>query len=183
MSVPKKIDYHAYDRLAVTIKTEKEDEMLKRYRSFGWEEIDRSEDDRYDDIEHITFIRPHAVAHKDELQYLQVNMETEANNNFLFEKRKTAKTISLGTVAIMLGFIVFCCGIFLSVNSANYLALGIVLSLVGFIGTIALAPLMYGMRKKQKHIFEERAEQSKKMIETICAEAVRLREESDEVRQ
>lgn len=117
-------DINRYDYLFVSVKTDSEEEMVARYKKFGWELTKRSDDKHFSDIAVINLRRPHAILNKDRLQYLQVGMETAVNDLSKYKQKKHAFSLALG---ITLG--VFACAM---------LAGGIVLIVLSYLWSLII---------------------------------------------
>ena len=65
-------DHNNYDYLAVSVKSDQLSRILHCYRALGWTEIKTEEDRQYYDMNYVRLRRPHRIANKDRLQYLQV---------------------------------------------------------------------------------------------------------------
>lgn len=88
-------DINKYDYLSVSVKKDREEEMVARYKTFGWEIIERFDDKQFSDIAVINFRRAHAILNKDRLQYLQVSMETAVNDLSKYKQNKHAFSLTL----------------------------------------------------------------------------------------
>lgn len=99
------------DRLSITLKKRKRVELIARYEAFGWQVAEEQDDRLYSDLVHLTLCRPHTVAHKDRLQYLQVCMEADVNLLAKKERRRHAGAIALGIVCGLACFLACACGL------------------------------------------------------------------------
>ena len=105
----KTIDYNNYDTLKIYANKSKCDDIIYHYNLFEWEVYEKVDNARYEDTVDITFIRPHKIENKDELQLLQVYMEERLNGIAKIEKDKYSRTLafSLSTGVIGIAFVVF----------------------------------------------------------------------------
>lgn len=90
------IDYHEYDILNIYTKKEKTDDIIKCYESFKWELIHNDKNEKYSDANALTFIRPHKIKNKDNLQYNQIEMENILNDIGKCENHKHSKSTIWG---------------------------------------------------------------------------------------
>lgn len=97
-------DIFEYDKLNIYAKKNKSSEFIERYKCFNWTLETESENKKYEDLQDLTFSRPHKIKHKDDLQLLQVYMEENLNLIGKLEKYKYARTQSF---VLCLGGIVF----------------------------------------------------------------------------
>lgn len=95
-------DYRNYDRLFVTVKLNKLDELEECYRALGWECVDSSDDLVYRGRVHLVYRRPHRIENKDKLQLLQVYLESALNDEGRLESRAMPLTAATG---IITGFV------------------------------------------------------------------------------
>ncbi len=135
------------DKLTICVKKQKVEEVIQSYEVFGWEVSQQVENSRYDDIVDVSFLRPHFIDNKDELQLQQVYMERLLNSIGKIEKMANAKTTLFGLVTGLLSVAVLVIGIMLIVNSA--LVGGIVLTSLG-----GVAIVVFGMCCVKMHIRE-----------------------------
>lgn len=101
------------DRLSITLKKQKRVELIARYEAFGWQVAEEQDDRLYSDLVHLTLCRPHTIAHKDRLQYLQVCMEADVNLLAKKERRRHAGAIALGLFCGLACLIACACGLWL----------------------------------------------------------------------
>ena len=95
-------DYRNYDRLFVTVKLNKLDELEECYRALGWECVDSRDDSVYRGRVHLVYRRPHRIENKDKLQLLQVYLESALNDEGRLESRAMPLTAATG---IITGFV------------------------------------------------------------------------------
>lgn len=135
------------DKLTICVKKQKVEDVIKSYEVFGWKVSQQVENSRYDDIVDVSFLRPHYIDNKDELQLQQVYMEKVLNSIGKIEKMANAKTTLFGLVTGLLSVGVIAIGIMLIVQ--NILAWGIVLASLG-----GIAIVVFGMCCVKMHIRE-----------------------------
>ncbi len=174
----KNLDYWEYDRLSVTVKKEKAEELTARYALFQWEEIERAEDKQYDDLLHITFRRKHKISNKDRIQFLQVGLEKNLNELNHLEETKHAKSTVLGLITGMVGLGVAAGSIILAVRYFSVLTVisGVIGTLFGLATAILCGLCVMKVRKREEEVYSAKASKLKKEIESVCSEAQSLQE-------
>ncbi len=100
-----------FDYLTIEVQKVKLDRIVNSYECFGWKVLSQKQHDQYENIIEVEFYRNHFIANKDELQFLQVNMEADINSRGRLESRKHLTSIILG---ITLGLLVAFCGVSLA---------------------------------------------------------------------
>ncbi len=159
----KQNDYNNYDTLQLYVKKCKMDEIISRYKIFGWDVIESSDNAQYEDIVDITLLRPHKIDSKDELQLMQVYMEERLNAIAKIERNKHAKTTAIGlclgvaALAVIIISILNLCRLLLDYN----IVISIIMLSIGIIGLIIeviMLPRLYKKENAQclvkKHILE-----------------------------
>lgn len=91
-----------YDDLYVTIRRDKLDDCLRYYRALGWEVFSFEEHKVYYNLFNIVLRRPHKIEGKDELQLLQVYLETALNSIGRLERKPRPLTVTVVTVFTVL---------------------------------------------------------------------------------
>ena len=81
-----KIDSNKFDTLNLFVKKIKRQDVVDTYTSLGWKLLTEKENDRYEDIIDLTFLRPHKIQNKDQLQLMQVYTEDNLNEIAKLEK-------------------------------------------------------------------------------------------------
>lgn len=182
MKYKRDYDYHNFDRLSVTLKLDKEPEMVERFGCFGWRQVERFDDRQYDDLVHIAFERPHKIDNKDELQLLQVNMESCVNKSAKLKKNKLAKTTIIGLIAGMIGCGMIAGGIVIAVllHSILTIALGSVLAAAGLAEILICLPFLLKTAKKEQENFTIQYAQTVEETDKICNAAKALTGGSNE---
>ena len=129
----KEKDYKNFDYQTVLVKKNKFDEVVNNYKSFGWNVTNVKQHSRYENILEVQFARPHYIKNKDELQFLQVNMECDINKKGRLEKHKHSKSTTLGIVLGIGGILLIIGAVACWLNLS--LILGIVLaSILAIVG-------------------------------------------------
>ena len=172
----KYIDYKTFDTLDITVRTDKEWDVRQRYKKFGWVQYDSSQDALYDNLVHISYYRPHKIAHKDELQLLQVNMEMAINSLSKAERYKNLKSMVCGSVIAIFTilFVLFGTLVPLCMYSVAHLAFGIAC------GVLAVITLAVGIPKNIRRRIREEDKYNKLMLKfnseiaAACAKAEEL---------
>ena len=149
------IDYKNFDTLTIQVKTNKKDEVLKYYSALGWQLFDEKDNARFEDLFDLTFIRPHKIANKDELQLEQIHLENKLNALGKLEKYKDAKTISF--ILLLLPLLLASAGIglwlVLSYAYLTWLIVGISLEMLALALAVILAIFTGKIHKKEKEYF------------------------------
>lgn len=102
-------NYKEFDYQTIVVKTEKKEQLIDNYSSFGWTKIEEKPHKQFDNLVEITFSRPHIIENKDELQFLQVNLEYEVNREAKLIKNKHSKSLifALSMMVLISMLIVF----------------------------------------------------------------------------
>lgn len=169
-------DYRNYDRLFVTVKLNKLDELEECYRALGWECVDSRDDSVYRGRVHLVYRRPHRIENKDKLQLLQVYLESALNDEGRLESRAMPLTAATGIITgfvtlalVALGLclmylldnpVIYTAGIIFLTCSAAMLLLAVTVTLKVFFGE--------NKRRKTK-LLHARAE-----IEAVLKEAATI---------
>lgn len=97
-----------YDNLYVTIRRDKAEDCMRCYRSFGWEVFSCEEHRIYYNLLNLSLRRPHKISNKDELQLLQVYLETALNTIGKLERKPRPLTVTIWSLfsVIIAGLIV-----------------------------------------------------------------------------
>lgn len=164
-----------FDYLTVEIKKEKAEEIIERYECFGWKIEDKRQNMFYENLYTVELCRHHQIANKDELQFLQVNMECDINDRGKLEKNKHAKSFiysfSVGFVGLV-AVIISLLSIFQLMNIK--LIWGII---IGVLGAIMLASLPFYLHRsipKEKANFINKDKILNDSIENCCKQAKKL---------
>ncbi|MBQ9792150.1 MAG: hypothetical protein IJW32_00185 [Clostridia bacterium] len=163
-------DYNNYDVLNLYVKRDKLENIISKYTIFGWE-LEKQEDNKeYEDIVEITFVRPHVIKNKDDLQLLQVYMEERLNKVGQLERNKNAKTTSLALVFGVIGLAMIIFGLLdLIFNFFGFLIAGdIILLSVGAILELTGLLVVPKIHKKEKIDFDSKISILELEIENIC---------------
>lgn len=166
----KEIDFKKYDRIDVYAKKERVDIIIKCYQAFYWELYEQCDNPLYADTDNLTFIRPHKIENKDELQYSQIEMENTLNSIGKLEKYKHSKSTVLGLCFGLLSALLLAMAIVFSVN--NPLHLGVVLCILSWTAftTCATATAIITTKKFawENKFFEIKNEELKQKLFEIC---------------
>lgn len=87
-----------YDSLYVTLRQDKAEDCLRYYRTLGWEVVSREDHRVYYNLINISLRRPHKIENKDELQLLQVYLDTSLNTIGRLERRPIPLTLTVLTI-------------------------------------------------------------------------------------
>ena len=162
-----KINYKEYDRLVLYVKRDKVEEIIASYNTLSWNLVQQTDNNRYEDIVDLVFIRAHKIQNKDELQIQQVYLEETLNSLGKIQKEKHQKTtglgLSFGSLSLA-GIVLGVLGIVGTIKMAFWFA--ILLAALGGLSAIleiSLLPLLF---KKEKRIFDKEIEKLNKNINT-----------------
>lgn len=169
------IDYKNYDALRVSVKERHVDELISAYRAFGWAPTEMKGDEVYDDVIDMSFVRPHNVENKDDLQYLQVCAEMEINKRDKLSRKKHSRSSSVGLVLGISGVALIVFGIYLAlVGSALYVVSGAALGVLGCVACVFCPILTKKFVREEKIEFARRYKESLKKSEEILKKAAEL---------
>ena len=170
-------DYNNYDSLHLYVKKEREENIARIYKGLGYELMFSKPNNKYSNIMDLTFVRPHKIENKNELQFLQVELEIELNKIGKTEKNKHSFSISfaltIGVISVLFGVL----GIVLLLHSFS-----VIQKVANFI-LIFLAFLMFGIGlfftpkifNKEKIKFEEKNNESSKKLNEIFEQIKKIR--------
>lgn len=173
-----KKDYKNYDYINVSVKKSRAQALTDMYAAFSWEETSREEHRLYDDVFNLSFRRPHAMANKDELQFLQVCAESEFNSIDMLENHKHASSASIGGIFGLAGCALFACGIAVVClfQTIMYLISGCLLAASGVaLGALTAATARTLFKGEEARCIEQCAKH-RQNIRDICAQVKLLTE-------
>lgn len=175
-------DYKNFDYQTVLVKTSRFDEVVERYKCFGWEVITSKNNLRYSNILDVEFKRPHKIANKDELQFLQVNMESELNKKGRLEKYKHSKATALGLILGMIAIMCIIGAIICLINLSQIfgIILGCSLIVVGVAVLILEIFLLKHLINIENIKFDTQFKNFEQAVNDYCVKAKLLREVQDE---
>lgn len=174
-------DYERYDYLYAAIKKRSSVRLKDCYGAFGWEVLSRAEDDRYDDVLNVAFRRPHAIEHKDELQLIQVYMESALNDLGKTERYAHKKTFFavLGACLFTMGLIAAGICLLLFFNGTPSLICSVVAFSLAVSAAVTLGILSHKLYKREDEVAKEKAKRAIDEIGDICKRAAALTENDD----
>ena len=166
-------DYHNFDKLEVMAKTAKEKDLVNHYALFGWEEVNKTDDKRYFDLTHITFIRPHKIANKDRLQLLQIYYENYMNELYDCEKNKYIRSTIFVISTVIIGLILMAIGI-ITLLASPILAkiLGGVFIVTSIVLTVCSFIKLKKVKRNEKNSFKEKYSDLQNKIDCVLQDAV-----------
>ena len=125
-------DFQNYDRFTMLAKKNKKNELLKYYTALDFKLIKQKNHPYFEDEIYLTFEREHFVKNKYELQYIQVELESNLNEIAKLENKIKSKTTIVGITLGLASFIFQFFGIYnLCQNPKLNLAFYIVSTLLG----------------------------------------------------
>lgn len=143
-------DYNKFDKLVLCVKDNKTKEIIGHYAHFGWELVESVSNKKYGNIMDLTFVRPHNIKNKDQIQLLQAGLDVELNKLAKLENKKHSLSVGLGFTFIILGLLAIIFGI---VNAFNVNNIGFKIlswSIVG-IGCLSLGLCAFFIPKIIRH--------------------------------
>ena len=171
-----------YDYLTLYAKKIKVKEVIEHYQIFGWELVNESENYRYEDILDLSFVRPHKIKNKDELQLQQVYMEEKLNEIGKCEKHKNSKSVSFGLcigVGVLL-LLALSINMFIKMNTTSQLVFAIIfasLSVILLILELVFLPKIY---KKENLYFKTKTESLNQELINLFNHVKKLSEVNNE---
>ena len=141
-------DYVNFDYLHATVKSDKLDELIAHYKTLRWEVYELDEDSVYDDVVHLSLYRPHKIENKDELQILQIYLESAWNDIGRAENNPHAKTLITGLTAGILAVILIVVGACLIIDANT--VIGAVLVASGGVCTGIAIPVCVKLFKAER---------------------------------
>lgn len=164
------------DKLSVAIKADVAEEIKGAYCALGWELKEEYDDERYGDLVHMDFTRPHLVAEKDRLQLLQVRLEVAVN--FLGRTRiyTRARSVAVGLFFGILGAAFVVLGLLAAIktNSVIFLAGGVALMSAGVSCWLIAAISGTMLLKKDKERYSALIAVVHENIRSVMSEAVKI---------
>jgi Flp pilus assembly protein TadB len=181
-------DYNNFDYLSISVKIDELDKILYCYKVLGWKERKREDDRDEEDMKYIALFRPHAIANKDRLQYLQVRMESLLNSFASIRAKCYTKSTLAAVITGICAYLFLACGLCLLFLFDWWLpvAAAIVCFSVaaGFIGWQFY--FLIFVRKKERANASVKYSQTLKEIESLIDEASLLSTQvvtEEEIRQ
>ncbi len=168
----KKFDYNEFDKIVVTTKREKVENIIKDYAVFGWQELTVDDDEVFYDVIHITFFRAHVMDNKDELLYLQVCYEQRLNKASDLERYKYTYSSIFYCILLIFSIITLILGVISIVKFSNVLV-GLLFIVACFMIGGAVVPVNK-IRKKEYGLFITKYNNVLKEIEEILIQAKAL---------
>lgn len=147
-------DYKNFDYISAAVDKNGAAELSARYAALGWECAESKEDRIYRNLLHVTLRRPHSIAHKDELQLLQVYLESALNKIGKINAYPCPKTLFFGLFfgLVSLALIVTgICGAFGLIKSVSRV-FGFVLLGLGILSAVLTAVLSFKMHGRELRI-------------------------------
>lgn len=165
-----------YDFLNVTVRRDKARELVRYYRTFGWEKTSASVRGSYESMLDMSFRRPHKIENKDELQLLQVYLETALNTVGRLERIPRPRTLAFNLIFSLFNAALIIAGLCIALISSSFscIVAGWILTALG---CVLIVPVVY-CTVKLYHIegmaVRARLKAADHEIEEICAEAQRI---------
>lgn len=165
-----KIDFNKYDRIDVYAKKERVDIIIQCYQAFYWELYEKCDNPLYADTDNLTFIRPHKIENKDELQYSQIEMENTLNSIGKLEKKKHSKSTVFGLCFGVLSALLLTLAIIFTVNKTAKLGVTLCVLCWTAFTTTACANAIVTIKtySRENKSFETKSNELKQKLFEIC---------------
>lgn len=165
-----------YDNLTLYVKKNKVEEIVQHYKIFGWQLVKSVENDRYEDLVDLTFVRPHKIVNKDDLQLYQVYMEEKLNEAAKTQRRRHLCSTLFAFNVGLIGLTLIILGIItLTTLTILNVAGGIVFVCLGTMFFLVEALILPKIVKKENKKYAKKKQSLDEEIDSICEKVVILR--------
>lgn len=169
-------DYNNYDYLFATVKKQNFNELKAHYKALGWEDIEEREDESYYDVVHISLRRPHKIKHKDDLQLMQVHLESAWNTIGKYSRWHCPKAAAFGTVFGVISLALIMIGLLSALGILKFLipVYGYMITVLGgivAIATVVISAVICSKERKSARLKRLTAEEE---IAAVCERAEQL---------
>lgn len=146
----------------------------------GWVCADERDDKIYPGTKHIVLRRPHAIGHKDELQLLQIYLESAWNTIGKAEACACPKTLAFGLIFGFISLAAMVFGLLGGLRVLKFISFvwGYVLFGAGVFCAVANAVICVLCRKREINKTLENTAQAVREIEAVYSSAAALTEEA-----
>ena len=168
-------DYNNYDYLAVSVKSDQLNRILHCYRSLGWTEVKTVDDREYYNMKYVRLRRPHKIANKDRLQYLQVRMEGAINSLVEIVNRAHLKSnaaagglglLAAGLIALAVWLVIYFTS---AIRVLGWVCLG-----AGCAPIAAAVAVRAGLRRRERKVVSGKIMEKLRLTQSLIEEAVSL---------
>lgn len=168
-------DYNNYDYLAVLVKSDQLNRILHCYRALGWTEVKTVDDREYYNMKYVRLRRPHKIANKDRLQYLQVRMEGAINSLVEIVNRAHLKSnaaagglglLAAGLIALAVWLVIYFTS---AIRVLGWVCLGVGCALI----VVAVA-VRAGLRRRERKVASGKIMEKLRLTQSLIEEAVSL---------
>lgn len=168
-------DYNNYDYLAVSVKSDQLNRILHCYRALGWTEVKTVDDREYYNMKYVRLRRPHKIANKDRLQYLQVRMEGAINSLVEIVNRAHLKSnaaagglglLAAGLIALAVWLVTYFTS---AIRVLGWVCLGVGCALI-----IAAVAVRAGLRRRERKVAAGKIMEKLRLTQSLIEEAVSL---------
>ena len=168
-------DYNNYDYLAVSVKSDQLNRILHCYRALGWTEVKTVDDREYYNMKYVRLRRPHKIANKDRLQYLQVRMEGAINSLVEIVNRAHLKSnaaagglglLAAGLIALAVWLVIYFAS---AIRVLGWVCLGVGCALI----VVAVA-VRAGLRRRERKVASGKIMEKLRLTQSLIEEAVSL---------
>ena len=164
------LDHKNFDYLTLLVKKKDVENIIKYYKSFGWQIYEKKEDEKYDDTLIITFCRAHKLKNKDRLQLLQVRLESKLNELGKCEKYKYSKSTIFGLTAGIGLLLLLSLGIFLMAEQNTIFSRfgGIIITIISSVLLVLMLIKIDQLKKSDNEKYIEQIKSINTEISSIC---------------
>lgn len=169
-------NHNEFDYQVIVAKKEKAGELIKNYGCFGWVAINSNQHAQFENLVEIEFSRPHKIQNKDNLQFMQVNMEHYINHKGRLEQKKHSKSLMLGMSTSIIAVFLIIFAVFSPIKVAGNLGIALCV-LYAFLAISILTLCGIGIAKLTKienFKFEKESKNCDNLISKICKQAKSL---------
>lgn len=173
--------YPEYDKLYVTVKADRLDELTAYYGRLGWERVEVKEHKIYLDELNLAFRRPHLIDHKDERQLMQVYLDEALNALAKMRINSCPVSTAFCVIFSLLSAAAIAAGLCLAfIRGGLWFGGGLAIATLG--GALALFTLITSVIsfKREKRAGKERAEKLNKTVENVLLAADKLGGENND---
>lgn len=167
-------DIYNYDYITLSIRPDREEEVLREYKCFAWEPYERRQRGKKSVL--VVLRRPHDIPEKDRLQLLQINMEKAQDDVIKYSKRKHTfiKVFAIylwgfGLISILFGLSVAANG-----QNAAVIIIGTLFAMLGLAVIILTGAFFKKLIRSEIRNFETRTEIAAEDMAAALKEAERL---------
>lgn len=167
-------DIYNYDYITLSIRPDREEEVLREYKCFAWEPYERKR--RGKKYVLVVLRRPHNIPDKDRLQLLQINMEKAQDDVIKYSRHKHTfiKVFAIylwgfGLISILFGLSVAANG-----QNAAVIIIGTLFAMLGLAVIILTGAFFKKLIRSEIRNFEARTEIAAEDMAAALKEAEKI---------